>query len=115
MFKEWRERKAKNKKQAPPIVGPVFEPILREESELEEMPVVTVEVSDIMSDKADNRVMTAGGVRLNHDQSRSFLQTEEDSKSICEENEEMQLSMKFLYTLAHTYRTDVEDNIERIK
>jgi hypothetical protein len=61
-------------------------------------------------------MMTAGGVRLDHDQSRSLLHVEqEETKSVYSDHKELEDGMKYMYTLAASFRLDVDEIVEKIK
>lgn len=82
MFKDWRELRAKRKQNAPKQEGIVLSPRLGPPllgqtklslNEDDGFPVVTIDVSDAVDEERKGGDLTAGGVRLEKDQSRSFL------------------------------------------
>jgi hypothetical protein len=89
---------------------PVFNPVLRES---EDFPIIITNEDD---EKEELKPLTVGGVRLNHDNSRSFLQPEEEKEeSVLEENEAIKNGMLYMQSLAAFFRKDTEANIEKIK
>lgn len=90
MYNDWRARKAAKRKEAKEnhIEMPAFVPLIQIDEDSPRITVIETDNAKKMSPR------TAGGVRMHRDDSRSFLQTEEDKEESDSEDDEKKEKLK---------------------